>query len=199
MKILAASLPALLSLALLPGPAGADPVSPSMSTAHNAARAVGWEVARRNDLVQSVKVAGCRKKRGGVFHCLVLDRGSTSNLKTTCRVSVRVEAIDGRARGTLRGVSCDNERLLLLKALDAEAAMQSKVQELADHPELLGIMLARMGRVEIIGNANWSVATPQEPEGELCSARLRASLMDDGAIQVDVEQSGCTKVSSLAK
>jgi hypothetical protein len=194
MKILTLLLASLVSLALFPGPASANPLPPSMSAARNAARAVGWEVARRNDLVHSVKVDGCTKKPGDRFHCLVLDRGSTSNFKTICRVSVRVEVVNGRSRGTLRGVNCDRERLLLFRAADAEAAMQRRVQELASHPERVSIMLTRISRVEIIGNAAWA-----EPEGELCAARLQASLTGDGLVVISVEQSHCTKVSSLTK
>lgn len=168
-----------------------------MSAARDAARTIGWDVARRNHLVQSVKVDNCKATAQGRMHCLVLDRGSTSIRKTTCRVSVRVEIVAGQTKGSLRGVSCQNERLLLLRASDAEAAMQLRAQELSGHKESTISIFARLSRLELLGAAAWSPqGSLQKAEDELCSAKLRATMTANGVIQVITEESGCTKVPS---
>lgn len=195
MKLFTLLLTPLISFALLTCFASAKPRQPSMSAARNAARAVGWEVARRNPLVQSVKVDRCTKSREGRIHCLVLDRGSTSVLKTTCRVSVRVGVDRGRIKGALRGVSCHNKRLLLLRASDAEAAMQLRAQELSGHTESTISIFYRPSRTELLGLAAWSPqGSLQKADGELCSAQLRATLTNSEEIQVTTEENGCTKI-----
>jgi hypothetical protein len=192
MKILAFLPAALLSFALLSGSASADRLLPSMNEARDAARSVGWEVARRNQSVQSVKVGSCKRRAGARVHCLVFARGSTSVMKTTCRIGVNVTMLNEVARGTLWQVKCRNERLSLLRAADALAAMQLRAQELSGGKEVLTDLLGRGSRTLLFGIVQWSPrGSIHEPAGELCVAHLRATLADDGVTRVSAEKMRC--------
>jgi hypothetical protein len=193
MKILAVFPAALLAFALLSSSASADRLLPSLNEARAAARSVGWEVARRNQSVQSVKVGSCERKAGARRHCLVFARGSTSVMKTTCRIGVNVTMLNEVARGTLWQVKCRNQRVAMLRAPDALAAMQLRAQELSAGKEARAAISARASRTMLFGSAGWSpLGSIYDPQGELCAATLRAILMDDGAIRVSVDAVQCT-------
>ncbi|HEX6782667.1 MAG TPA: hypothetical protein VF125_11655 [Solirubrobacterales bacterium] len=114
-------------------------------------------------------------------------------MKTTCRIGVNVTMLNEIARGTLWQVKCRNERLPLLRAADALAAMQLRAQELSGGKEVLTDIFGRGGRTVLFGDALWSPrGSIHDPQGEICGAHLRATLADDGVIQVSTEKTSCT-------
>jgi hypothetical protein len=182
-------------LALLGPAAGALGKGETLSaaTARSATRGAAWEVARRNSLVNSVKLGGCNRRAPDRFVCLAYDRGSTSRLATTCRVWVRVEGGDPKPKATVNLISCKNHRLALLKAAEAEAAMLTRGKEILGE-EVKLIFLGRMSRTEIVGSVGSFRPANSAPQ-EICSAKLRAILIGK-EVQVQTDSSGCSPIRS---
>jgi hypothetical protein len=162
----------------------------SHPAAREAARATAWKVARRNPLVNSVKVASCKRLDPQAFRCLALDRGSTSLKRTTCRVWVDVEMKNGHLTSSLKLVSCKSDRLPLLTAAEAETAVLAHLQEVAGAgKELLVNSVGRVSRTEVAGYGGWNYPDRMHPR-EVCSVVWRAT-MDDGEIRVTIEDLSC--------
>jgi hypothetical protein len=189
-RFLSNSLAFALTLAfLLPSGASGQEAKPWLSSAgaREAALPVAWEVARRNQTVNSVKLHGCDRRAADRFVCLAFDRGSTSELATTCRVWVRVEGTDTTSKATLTLIDCKNHRFALLRAAEAEAAMLAEAQRIGG-PEVRLSMLGRQSRVETEGEGFWLRPASSDPtKKELCEVALTATLVGD-QVQVRVTQ-----------
>lgn len=187
--VLAITLTALLVPASAPA-ADADGVL-SMAAARSATRSVAWEVARRNPLVRSVKVGACRRLASDKVFCEAIDRGSSSTLKTTCKVRVRVTLEGTRPKGTLRGVHCENERLAVLRAPQALEATQPVAEDLAGRN--VGVnWVGRVSRTEIKTMAGWTRPSAANPAvDEVCALYFRVTLMESGEVTVRLTESFC--------
>jgi len=155
----------VLTLAVLvPSAASGQAPSRSLSKAEarEAAIPVAWEIARRNSLVDSVKLHGCDRRAADRFVCLAFDRGSSSTLATTCRVWVRVEGTGAKPKATVNLVSCKNHRLALLRAAEAEAAMLPEAQRIGGPQVLFGGVMRR-SRVEFVGTGGWTQPAAADP------------------------------------
>lgn len=161
----------------------------SMSAARQETRSIAWEVARRNALVNSVKVGACRRLASDQIFCKAIDRGSRSTFKTTCEVRVRVTLVGNRAKGTLRAVNCDNERLAVLRVPEALEAARPVAEGLRAGEFVLSAEY-RISRSEIPVTAVWPA------KGEICSANLNVELTDTGEIAVQVTKSFCVVPAS---
>jgi hypothetical protein len=161
-----------------------------MTAARDATRAVAWKVARRNPLVNSVKIQSCERRGHQVIHCLAVDRGSTSLKRTTCRVWVDVEMVNGHLTSSLKLVSCRGDRLPLLTAAEAETAVLSHLKEVAGAgKEVFVYSRGRASRTEVAGGGGWNYPDRVHPR-EVCSVMWRAT-MDDGEIRVTIEDLSC--------
>lgn len=188
----------LLSIAmtfavLAPSPAYAENAGDilTMAAAHDAARPVAWEVVRRNGSVNSLKIQGCHRRADNRAICLAVAGGSSSVLKTSCSIWVGVHLAHGRPEASLKKINCENERLALLRAADAWAAIRPVAESLGG-PEVLIGFLGRQGRVEIDAVAGWFRPTAADPaRKELCSARLQARLIDTGEVTVSAGATRC--------
>jgi hypothetical protein len=187
-----AALPLLLAaLLVFPGSAaGAVRKEGTLSAAaaRSAARATAWDVARRNPLVNSVKLQGCDRRAADRLVCLAIERGSTSTLATTCRVWIRAEGANAKPKVKLNLISCKNHRVPLLRAAEAEAAMLAEVQRMGGPEDLSFGILERLSRVEIAGMGAWTRPSAADPtRTEVCRVELRAALADT-EVQVRISQ-----------
>ncbi|HEU4738857.1 MAG TPA: hypothetical protein VFS54_07215 [Solirubrobacterales bacterium] len=161
----------------------------SMAAARKATRSVAWEVARRNLSVNSVKLGACQRRSTERIVCEATDRGSTSTLKTTCAVRVDVTLAGNRPKGTLRGVNCDNQPFLVLRALQALEATRPVAEELG--PKNVGIdIVGRVSRSEIKTMAAWirpSISNPTAKEA--CALNFHVSLEPSGEVAVQLTES----------
>lgn len=170
--------------------ANADGVLP-MAAARQETRSIAWEVARRNALVDSVKVGACRRLASDQVFCKAIDRGSNSTFKTTCEVRVRVTLIGARPKGTLRGVNCDNERLLVLRVPQALEAARPVAEGLRAGEIVLSAE-RRISRTEMLVSAVWIPPKDADPaQDQICAAKLNTELTETGAIAVHVTESFC--------
>jgi hypothetical protein len=159
----------------------------SMASARRSARATAWDVARRNRAVNSVKLSSCSRRAVDRVDCLALDRGSTSTLKTTCSVRVSVRAVGGRPKALLDHVSCENQRLALLRNTEAREAILALGREIAGQEVVLA-SVARTSRVEFAGNVAWTPGSASLGPRELCVVYLRAALVGED-VQVQASDS----------
>jgi hypothetical protein len=189
---------ALIPLALLmvsaapaAAPASAPEDSLSMAAARDATRRTAGDVARRNSLVNTVKVQSCRRRTAKRIVCLAIDQGSTSIQRTTCKVWVRVDLADGRPQASLRSVKCDNEQLLLLRGAPARAALEAAALKLgAENPAIDPV---RLSRLEILGLVGWLRPVDSDPsQTEICSVQMRARLSVSGEVTVQADEVRCT-------
>jgi hypothetical protein len=197
MKINRASLPVLSIVvafaALAPAPAFAKDAGGTltMAAAHDAARPLAWKVVRRNPSVNSVKVQGCHRRTDDRAVCQAVARGSSSELKTSCSIWVRVQLVHGRPKASLKEVSCANERFALLRAARALAAMRPVAEEIGGK-DVLFSTAGRRSRVEILALASWLRPSADDPAvDEICSAVLQARLLDTGEVTVTVGEIHC--------
>jgi hypothetical protein len=185
-----------LSVAALSAPAAiARVAAPPLSKvrARSAARSVAWEVARRNPSVNSVKIEGCERRERDRFLCTAVDRGATSELRTTCEVRIAVRLRADRPEASLRGVSCQNERLLLLRAPQALAAILPEAEALGG-PEARIVFIGRQERAVIAASVGWTVKPPTASAEELCVAKILARLLATGDIEVQVGAPRCLPI-----
>jgi hypothetical protein len=166
---------------LLPGAATGrgTPRHLSNAAARKAAVPAAWDVARENPSVNSVKLRRCARQAADRFVCLAVDRGSSSQLATTCRVWIRVAGTDASPNATVRLIKCKNHRYALLKAADAETALLAEAQTFGGS-EVTVAIIARFNRLELAALAGWTRPAIADPRRkEFCGADLRATLVGD--------------------
>jgi hypothetical protein len=161
-----------------------------MAASRDLTRSVGWEVARRNPLVSSVKVGSCQRRASDRIICNATARGSSSALKTTCEVWVRVTLVDNHPKASRLGTYCDNEPLPLLRAFQALEAVRPMAMELGGNGVSVGTE-GRLSRTEIRVTAAWIRPAPEPAKKELCAIHFKASLTPAETIAVEITDSFC--------
>ncbi|MFL5873000.1 MAG: hypothetical protein ACJ75T_05950 [Solirubrobacterales bacterium] len=161
----------------------------SMAAARDAARSVGWDVARRNPLVTSVEVGPCRRRASDRIHCHTTARGSSSTLKTTCEISVRVTLADNRPEATHQ-TNCDNEPQPILRAFQALEAVRPTAEDLGGEGVIL-YTYGRTSRTRIHVQAGWIQPAPEPGKDEVCSVIFEVALTSSETIVVKATDSIC--------
>ncbi len=161
----------------------------SLPAAREAARTVAKDFARGNPSVNRVKLGACRRQAADRVECQAVGRGSTSTRRTTCHLQIKV-AVSNEIRGRLISAKCDKERLALLRARRAEAAMRLWARSATGEDVLVGI-LGRVSRVELTGLAQWSRPSTKAPTEEFCFIEMRARLTKEDEVKVRSIRSGC--------
>jgi len=176
-------------------PSSAPAASPdgvlSMTAARLAARSLAWDVARRNPLVTSVKISTCQRRAADRIFCKAVDRGSSSALRTTCIVPIRVTLVRNRPKASSTAANCDNEPLLLLRASQALEAARPLATELGGE-DVRVETFARVSRTEIAVAAGWiRPAASDITKDEICATKMLASLVEPEEIAVTITESIC--------
>jgi hypothetical protein len=188
--IIALSVLATSCLAPSSSPAATTDGVLSMAAARHAARSVGWDVARHNPLVTSIEVGPCQRRTSDRIHCHATARGSSSTLKTTCEISVRVTLVDTRPEATHR-TNCDNEPQPILRAFQALEAVRPKAEGLGGEDVILSTY-GRTSRTRIHVQAGWIQPAPESGEDEVCAVIFEVALTPSETIVVTATNPVCT-------
>jgi hypothetical protein len=81
-----------------------------MSTARNLARQVARKFTRRNPKVSVSSLGACRRRGERRIDCLATARGESSSSRTTCRLRIRVTAVDRHPKAALGFSNCRTTR-----------------------------------------------------------------------------------------
>jgi hypothetical protein len=101
-----------------PGGAGGEEQAPAppppyhlkMGTARSLAREVARKFTGRNPKVGVSRLGTCRRRGERRIDCLAAVRGETSRSRTTCRLRIRVTAVDRHPKAALASSNCRTDR-----------------------------------------------------------------------------------------
>ncbi len=93
-----------------PAPPPPPPYHLKMSTARALAKHVTKKFTRRNRKVSVSQLGSCRRSGERRINCLATARGESSNSRTTCRLHIRVTAVDRHPKATLASSNCRTNR-----------------------------------------------------------------------------------------
>jgi hypothetical protein len=91
-------------------PSTPPPYRLKMGTARSLAREAARRFTRRNPKVSVSSLGACSRKGERRIDCLATARGETSSSRTTCRLRIRVTAVDRHPKGALAASSCRTDR-----------------------------------------------------------------------------------------
>jgi hypothetical protein len=93
-----------------PAPPPPPPYHLKMGTARSLAKQVAKKFTRRNPNVSVSRLGSCNRSGERRINCLATARGESSNSRTTCRLRIRVTAVDRHPKATLGFSNCRTNR-----------------------------------------------------------------------------------------
>lgn len=171
-----------------PAPPPPPPYHLTMSTARSLAKQVARRFARRNPKVGVSSLGTCSRSGERRINCLATARGKTASSRTTCRLHIRVTAVDRHPRAALASSNCQTKSTLKLTASRAAAALRSRGAELADKPVALGF-LERLDSTSFVGSVEWTQRSSTSREE--CVDTMEASMDSGRRVHVEVLEGAC--------
>lgn len=92
-------------------PPAPSPYHLKMGTAKSLAREVARKFTRRNPKVSVSSLGTCSRRGERRVDCLATARGETSSSRTTCRLRIRVTAVDRHPKAALASNNCRTDQL----------------------------------------------------------------------------------------
>lgn len=173
-----------------PAPPPPPPYHLKMGTARSLARHVARKFTRRNPKVSVSSLGACRRRGERRITCTATARGESSSSRTTCRLHIRVAAVNRHPEATLASSNCQTKPTLVLTASRAAAAIRANGAELAGKPVGLGF-LERLGSTSFIGLVEWTQRPSGPSSREECFATMEASMSSSKRVRVELLESGC--------
>lgn len=161
-----------------------------ISAARSLAKQVAKRFTRRNPKVSVSRLGSCSRSGERRINCLATARGESSTSRTTCRLHIRVTAVDRHPKARLASSSCQTRSTLKLTASRAASALRTKGAELAGKPVGLGY-LERLSATSFIGSVEWTQRLSGPTSREECFATMEASMDSSKRIHLDLLENAC--------
>ncbi len=175
----------------------APPAPPPYRLSKPAARAAAKRLARRfvgrDPAVDSLSFDGCNRLGETLIHCRLTARGSDTERRTTCQLTIAVGAKNRRPQARLTSSPCRTVPTLRLSDSAARRALRERGTELAGKPVRI-YNLERVAATALRGLAEWTPPFDRTKPREECFALLEATLRSPGNVSVAVIESGCEAI-----